>query len=340
MILITKKDILKIDSEKIHEVYDNWPEIAKNSYKKKYKIPEFKNINHIIFAGMGGSGALGDFFSSILSKTNMHVSVIKGYNLPKTVNKNSLIIVTSVSGNTDETLSILNQAKDINVNLMAFSSGGKIENFCLKNKIRFQKIEKFHSPRASFVSYAYSMLKIFSNILPVKQIHIQNSLKALNEIRDNISSKNLTSKNQSLNLAKEISKIPIVYYPYGLKTAAIRFKNSLQENAKLHVSIEEILEMSHNGIVSWERKSELMPILIEGVDDHSKTKHRWKIIKKYFKENNIDFKEIFSLKSDILTKLVCLIYILDYTSIYKAIMLKTDPNPVKSIDFVKKNLTN
>ena len=338
--LITKKDILKIDSEKMHEVYDNWPKIAMKSYKKNYEIPEFKNIDHIIFAGMGGSGTIGDFFSSILSKTNIHVSVIKGYNLPQTVDKNSLIIVSSVSGNTEETLAILNQAKDISVNLMAFSSGGKTEDFCLKNKIRFQKIEKFHSPRASFVSYAYAMLKIFSNILPVKQKHVENSLKTLNEIRDNINSKNLTKKNQSLNLAENISGMPIIYYPYGLKTAAIRFKNSLQENTKLHASMEEILEMSHNGIVSWERKSKLLPILIVGKDDHPKTKHRWKIIKKYFKENNIDFKEIFSLKRDILTKLVCLIYILDYTSIYKAIILKTDPNPVKSIDFIKRNLLN
>jgi glucose/mannose-6-phosphate isomerase len=331
--MITNKDILKIDSEKIHEVYDMWPEIASESYKKKYKIPEFENINHIIFAGMGGSGTLGDFFSSILSKTKIYVSVIKGYNLPQTVDKNSLVITSSVSGNTEETLSILKQAKNINTNLIAFSSGGKIEEYCKIKKIKFQKIQKYHSPRASFVCYAYSMLKILSNILPVKQSHIDDSIKSLVDIRQNINSKNLTNTNQSLNLAKWISGIPIIYYPAG-------FKNSLQENSKLHVSVEEILEMSHNGIVSWERLSEIIPILIEGKDDHLKTKHRWKIIKKYFKKNNIEFKEIISLKGNIITKLVCLIYILDYATIYKAILLKTDPNPVRSIDFIKEDLEN
>jgi len=338
--MITNEEIIRIDSKKIHEVYDMWPEIAMESYKKKYEIPKFGNINHVIFAGMGGSGTLGDFFSSILSKTKIHVSVIKGYSLPKTVDKNSLLITSSVSGNTEETLSILNQAKNMGVNVMAFSSGGKMEKFCLKNKIKFQKIKKYHSPRASFVCYAYSMLKILSNILPVEKNHIDDSLKSLIKIKQNINSKNLTNENQSLNLAKWISGIPIIYYPTGLKTAAIRFKNSLQENAKMHSFIEEILEMSHNGIVGWERISEIIPILIEGDEDHPKTKHRWKIVKKYFKKNNVEFKEIFSENGNIITKLVCLIYVLDYVSIYKAILLKTDPNPVKSIDYIKKNLEN
>jgi len=338
--MIANNEIMKIDSKKIHKVYDMWPEIATKSYNKKYNIPKFGKINHIIFAGMGGSGTLGDFFSSILSKTKIHVSVVKGYSLPKTVDKNSLIITSSVSGNTEETLSILSQAQKMNVNVMAFSSGGKMEKFCLKNNIKFQKIEKFHSPRASFVCYAYSMLKILSNILPVEKKHIDDSLKSLIKIKKNINSGNLTNENQSLNLAKWISGIPIIYYPTGLKTVAIRFKNSLQENAKLHSSVEEILEMSHNGIVGWERISEIIPILIEGDEDHIKTKHRWKIVKKYFEKNDIDFKEILSQKGNIITKLVCLIYVLDYVSIYKAILLKTDPNPVKSIDYIKKNLKN
>ena len=63
---------------------------------------------------MGGSGAIGDLFSAILSKTDIHVSLVKGYLLPKTVDKNTLVIVTSVSGNTDETLTVLESTKKIN----------------------------------------------------------------------------------------------------------------------------------------------------------------------------------------------------------------------------------
>ena len=85
------------------KVYEKWPEIAKKAFYSDYKILQIQNVNHIVFAGMGGSGTIGDIFSSILSKTNIHVSVIKGYLLPRTIDEKTLIIVTSVSGNTTET---------------------------------------------------------------------------------------------------------------------------------------------------------------------------------------------------------------------------------------------
>ena len=128
------------------------------------------------------------------------------------------------------------------------------------------------------------------------------------------------------------------YYPFGLQAVAIRFKNSLQENAKFHVLAEDVIEACHNGIVSWEKSSNVQPILLQGSDDHIKTKERWTILKEYFKQNNIDFREVFSVNGNILTKLVNLIYVLDYSSVYKAIIREIDPTPIKSIDFVKSKL--
>ena len=91
----------------MYELYDRWPQIAKECYESNSNILELKNFDHIVFAGMGGSGALSDLFFSILSKSNIHVSVIKGYHLPSVVNSNTLVVTTSVSGNTKETLSVL-----------------------------------------------------------------------------------------------------------------------------------------------------------------------------------------------------------------------------------------
>jgi len=96
---------------------------------------------------------------------------------------------------------------------------------------------------------------------------------------------------------------------------------------------------SHNGIVSWEKSSKVKPILIQGEDDFVKTKERWMIIKEYFKKNNIDFYEIFSEKGNIVSKLICLIYLLDYTSIYRAVLSNIDPTPVKSIDYMKSQIS-
>jgi len=81
-----------------------------------------------------------------------------------------------------------------------------------------------------------------------------------------------------------------------------------------------------------------MEILVTGKDDNIKTKERWLIIKEYFEKQKIGFKEIQSVNGDILTKLINLIYLLDYATIYKAVLTKTDPTTVYSIDFIKKRL--
>lgn len=336
--MITKSELEEIDSQKMFKIYDDWPEIAKKSYQANFEKIDFGQVDHIVFAGMGGSGTLGDFFSAILSKTNLHVNVVKGYLLPRTVDKNTLVVATSVSGNTIETLTILESAQKIGCKIIAFSSGGSMEEFCKKNNIQFRKIQKFHSPRASFVSFLYSMIQILSSSIPIKKDEIENSLIELEKTRDNISSNNLEASNESLNLAMSIKGIPIIYYPWGLQAAAIRFKSSLQENAKNHAIVEDVVEASHNGIVAWENDSDIDPIFLQGKDDFIKTKERWRIFEDYFKMKNIDFKTINSRNGDIISKLVNLVYVLDYASIYLAIRKKVDPTPVSSIDYIKRRL--
>ena len=322
----------------MYKIYDEWPKIAREAFELEQGSIEFQNIDHVVFAGMGGSGAIGDLFSSILSKSNIHVSQVKGYVLPNTVDKNTLVVATSVSGNTIETLTILDSAKKIDCNIIAFSSGGKIEQFCKNNQIIFQKIPLFHSPRTSLINFTYTILKILNPILPIQKKDIIESLDELNAIKKQIDSNNLSDSNPAINLARWISGIPIIYYPHGLQSTATRFKSSLQENAKNHAIIEDIIETCHNGIVSWEKPSIVQPILLQGKDDYIKTKERFVIIKEFFIKNNIDFKEVNSSAGNILTKTISLIYMLDYVSIYRAVLSEINPSPVKSIDYIKKRL--
>ena len=330
--------IEKFDRTRICEIYNSWPEIAKNIFESDLKPIQIHTIDHIVFCGMGGSGALGDIFSAILSRTSIHVSVVKGYLLPKTVDKKTLVVITSVSGNTQETFSVLNEAKKMEGNIIAFSSGGLIKKFCSDNKIEYREIKEYHSPRASFPSFLYGMLKILGPILPIKDSEVYDSINELEKISFKISSKNISKNNSAIELAKWISDIPIIYYPYGFQAAAIRFKNSMQENAKIHAMAEDIIETCHNGIVAWEKASNVKPILIEGFDDHEKTKQRWKILKEFMQKENIEYREINSIEGNILSKIINLIYQLDYVSIYSAIFNKIDPSPVKSIDFIKSKL--
>jgi glucose/mannose-6-phosphate isomerase len=320
----------------MYKVYDKWPSIARESYSSSQDVVDFDNIDHIVFSGMGGSGTIGDIISSILSKTNIHVAVVKGYHLPNTVDSKTLVITTSISGNTAETLSVLDAARKTKCKLVAFSSGRKMQDYCQKHKIEHKVVPKTHSPRASFPGFLYTILKVLGPVLPLKEKDIMESIRGLENTFKLISSENLNKNNPSLQLAEWISGIPVIYYPFGLQSAAVRFKNSLHENAKRHAMIEDIIEAGHNNIVSWEKKDKVQPILLEGSDDYVKTKQRWEIIKKYFQINKIDYREVYSVKGSIISKLINLIYVLDYSTIYLAALSKIDPSPTKSIDFIKK----
>jgi len=323
----------------MYKIYDMWPNMAKQSFDEKFDSVIFENIDHIVFSGMGGSGIIGDIFSAILSKTNIHTTIVKGYILPKTVDANTLVVCLSSSGNTSETLTTLQSAYKLECKTIAIASGGEIEKFCENNSIKFFKTEFVHSPRASLPILLYSTLKILKNIIPIKESEIYESIENLEKTKPKISSLNLSSSNPALNLAYWIKDIPVIYYPHGLHSVAIRFKNSLQENSKMHVMIENVIEACHNNVVAWENKSNIQPIIIRGIDDHEKTKERWEILEKLFANNDIDFWEISSINGNILSKIVSLTYILDYATIYRSILSKIDPTPIKSIDFIKSQLT-
>jgi len=332
------KDLEKFDREKMYKEYDRWPEIAREAFEKNFEKFDAKDIDHIVFAGMGGSGSIGDTISAILSKKNIHVSNVKGYLLPKTVDSKTLVIVTSVSGNTSESLGILEQAKKTSARVVSFSSGGKMESICKNNEIFYQKLPMIHSPRTSYTSFLYSILNVLEPILPISKKDIIESIDYLTKTKEKIFSENLTEYNISLKLAHFIKDIVCIYYPAGLQAAAIRYKNSLQENTKIHAMTEDVIESCHNGIVSWEKKLGVTPVLIQGKDDYSKTIERWRILEEFFESKKIDFFTIKSLEGSILSKITNLIYLLDYSSLYASVMNNTDPSPVNSIEFIKSRL--
>ena len=245
----------KYDLSGLYKIYDMWPKIAKTSYESDLEPINFDNIDHIVFVGMGGSGAIGDLFLSFLSKTPIHVTIVKGYLLPKTVTSKTLIVATSASGNTIETLTVVKSANDLGCNIICFSSGGKLEEFCKENDIPHRHVLMYQNPRASFPAYVYSILKVLHSLIPITQDSVNLSISEMERLSKKISTKNLTMSNPSLNLATWMDSISMIYYPWGLQAASVRFKNSIQENMKSHAMTEDVIETCHNGIVSWEGKS-------------------------------------------------------------------------------------
>lgn len=333
--MFSRKTLDAVDPSGMYKVYDKWPEMAKTSFNANFQKLTMKNIDHVVFAGMGGSGSIGDIFKSLLSKTNLTVTVVKGYELPNNINSRTLIVVTTDSGNTAEALSVLFKAKKQKHKVIGFSSGGEMETFCKKNNVSYRKIDHVHSPRASLPYYVYSILNVLEPILKVKTDVVLDSIKQLSKMRKKISSKNITASNTAINLAKWITDIPIMYCAFGMQDVAIRFRNSLAENSKTHSIVEDVLETCHNGMIAWEEPTKVKPILIKGKDDHPKSKERFGILKEYFKQNRIDYKEVISPNGNILSKMMTLMYFLDYVSIYMAILRKVDPTIVTPVNFIK-----
>ena len=128
-----------------------------------------------------------------------------------------------------------------------------------------------HSPRASYASFLFSILNILEPILPIRKKDVNEAIVSLEKTKNNIFSENLNQDNISLKLAKFTNETVFIFYPAGLQAAATRFKNSLQENTKIHAMTEDIIESCHNGIMAWEKKSDVCPVLLQGKEDHAKT---------------------------------------------------------------------
>lgn len=318
----------------MHRAYDSWPQLAREAHGQRPEPVMDYRFDHVVFAGMGGSGALGEIFYSLLSRSPVHVDIVKGYRLPYTTGPGSLVVATSVSGRTAETISVLRSAQKTGCRAVGFSSGGPLQDMCESAGIPHYRVKQVHSPRASLVSYLYSMMGALGNLLPVGPSEIGESLDQLDWLAARVSSSNREA-NPALELASWLSGTPVILYPWGLRAAAVRFKNSLQENAKIHAMTEDIIESCHNGIVGWESESDARPVMIRGADDGPTTRERWKVMSEYFAGRSIEFREVDSPSGSLLTKLVGLIYLLDYASVYLALLRGADPAPVESIDYVK-----
>ena len=321
------------DAGGIYSAYDAWPEMASEAYEGSPGAIDASGVNHVVFAGMGGSGALGDFAAALMSGLDMHVSMVKGYNLPRTADAETLVVCSSVSGNTSETLTVLEKAAAASCRTLSFSSGGAMRDYCRRNSLPHRTVKASHSPRASFASFLYGILAALGDVAGTGPRDVAESVRVMERTRADVTRE---GPNPARDLAEWLTGMPVVYYPWGFKAAAVRFKNSLQENAKSHAIVEDVLEASHNGIVAWESPSAARPVIIRGPDDNPKTKERWDIFGEYFDSRGIPYRTVRSVEGHILTKLVNLVYMLDYTTLYLADIRGVDPTPVDSIEFVRR----
>jgi glucose/mannose-6-phosphate isomerase len=307
--------------------------IGKN-HKFTTNTDEFTNV---VVTGLGGSGIGGSIVQNfVFDKVKKPFIVNKSYFLPEFVNKKSLVIVCSYSGNTEETLAAMQQAIKRKATIVCITSGGKIAEIAGKKKFDCILVPAGMPPRACL---GYSLVQILFTLANFGMIdnHFEREIKAA--IKQMKAGETETCK-KAMTIAKKINgKLPIIYSADNFEGVAIRFRQQLNENSKLLAWHGAIPEMNHNELVGWrDDAQDKVVILLRNADDYERVQTRMEINKKVFKKYTSNIIEIYSEGKSYWEKAFYLIHLTDWVSVYLADLRNLDATEVNVIDFLKGSL--
>lgn len=353
MILDDTSKITGLDSQKMFQMVYNWAELVDKLIQQPFELPTQRTIgkysisytgpiSQLIICGMGGSAVSGDYLSVYLkNKLRLPVIIQRNYDIPAFVSKDTLIILISYSGNTEETISCLVAALEKSAKIIGIGSGGTLEDFCLKHKFPFFPIPSGFQPRASFPLLFFPLLKILSemDLIPLDQSAIKETVSLFRQMRNEFQPEKPTDVNQAKKIASKIhGRVPVIWSPFGC--VANRMKCQFNENSKILALAEELPELNHNHIVGWESWTEDNPFVIIAYRfqaEHPNVKLRYEISKEILREK-VEIIEIPARGTSLLAQLFSATYFGDYISMYLAILNNQDPNTVNNIDYLKKEL--
>ena len=340
----------EIDKDDMYQSIWDFPENIIDAIKLSENITlknEYLDVNNIIIAGMGGSAIGGDVvYSLIKNEIKIPFVVNRGYDLPAWANSSTLIICSSYSGNTEETISILEEAKSLGAKVIGITTGGVLESLCKNYSFDFVNIPSGLQPRAalafSFIPLLY-ILKKTSLINVEVSSWLKSSVDLIKSKREEYSSDK--ENNPVYQLANKLyNKLPIIYADStSLETVAVRLKGQICENSKILAYHSIYPEMNHNEIVGWENNEEFFSnyyvLWLMDEEMNSRNKSRKNIISEILSDLNVSQQEIKVDGNSFKERFLLLIHYGDWLSYWCAILHNTDPSPVKNIQTLKDKLS-
>lgn len=302
----------------------------------------FKNI---ILAGMGGSAIGGDLLKSLLQNDlTMPFFVVRNYDLPAFADGNSLVICSSYSGNTEETLSAFQAALDRKCKILCITTGGELSRRAKRSGLPVVTIPSGFVPRAA-LGYSLAPLLIILGRLgfcPDYSGPLERCAEDLEKWGNQFQFE--SGSNGAFDLARRLAgKIVIIYSgPELLDAVAYRFKGQICENAKQLAFSNIFPEFNHNELVGWGLSAAYMDklavIILHDRDDHKQVVRRMDIIKQILAEKKVEIIDLNTKGDSPLCRMFSVIQLADYTSYYMALLNKIDPTPVDVIDYLKGRL--
>jgi len=259
------------ESEQMIKEVDNFVDGLAKALKTKLRMP--KDFKSMCICGMGGSGFSGDIIADILPELwEIPVKVVKSTSIPNWANDKTIVIASSYSGNTKETLMMYDQAVKRGCKIVVITSGGELRDKCMRDGNKLIEVPTAIQPRSS-IGYTIGYL---ANIVetaggPKVKSDLIKSLPALRKFRGSVWMRN--PETPAKRIAEKIhGKVPAIYASVSLSTAALRWKNQMNENSKIIAFSGTIPELNHNEIVGWsnlDNVSSCRPVIIyeDGLPD-------------------------------------------------------------------------
>lgn len=326
----------------MEELIDGFPDQLRDALQiaSESRLRSFDGtIRNVLVSGLGGSGIGGTLVSEwVAHESSIPVHVNKDYQLPNWVGPDTLLIISSYSGNTEETLNALEEGITRNAGIVSISSGGDVERIAKEKKLDHIKVPGGYPPRAAMGYSIVQLLHILSHheILPSyfdveREIHTSAKFLELDQ---------QPIKDRGRGLAEKVQgKIPVVYAGSSYEGVAVRWRQQINENAKTLCWHHILPEMNHNELVGWERGGqEIAVIMLRNPDDHSQTQKRMELSKKFLEGRCAYWEDLHSKGDTRIQRAFYLIALGDQLSLNLAVLNGVDPVEVDVIESFKKQL--
>lgn len=308
--------------------------------------PDYADIDKVLVLGMGGSAIGGDLAASLAqAEARLPIIVCRGYELPGFTDAKTLVIASSYSGNTEETLASFEQALKTDAKKLAITTGGRLKDLAQERDIPIFSFDYQAPPRAAL---PFSLLPILCflyrlGFISDKSPAVAETVPLLEGLSSRIDETVPQSQNRAKQLARRLyNHLPVVYGAGITAEVARRWKTQLNENSKAWAFHEVFPELNHNAVVGYQLPEELasriVVVLLRSASLAERTQLRYRITSKLLERAGVSYQIIDGEGQSPLSQMMSLVLLGDYVSYYLAMLYKTDPSPVKAIDFLKQQL--
>ncbi|MBI4496305.1 MAG: bifunctional phosphoglucose/phosphomannose isomerase [Chloroflexi bacterium] len=320
---------------------DAWREAATVSLPDDYR-----DVERVVVAGMGGSAIAGDLVRGLAElESPVPIQVQRDYRLPAYVDPRTLVIASSYSGNTEETLSAVEDALERKAPVLALTSGGRLADLAAHHHLPLFRIRYQAPPRATL---GYSLVPLVAllerlGILADKEGDLNEAVQVMEEMLSGLGPAIPTAANPAKQLAHRLhGRLPVIYGAGFLADVARRWKTQINENSKQWAVFEVLPELHHNAVVGYPNPADLRDrlyvVLLRSSLLHPRTLARYPITTTLLANNAISYEVLDAQGRSPLAHMLSTLLFGDLVSYYLALLNEADPYPVAVIDFLKDQL--